>query len=282
MKTAKKLTAILLVAVMCFSFFSFSSSAYEEKQNYLVLGDSIAEGFGVSNKDEAAYGRIVADTNGYNYVNKAHMGYDSADLLNFLTNRQDYIDEVKKADIISISIGGNDFLLNNAVGLLIDGIILNRDERFDKIAEQYKENFSQCIEIILDLNPDAVILVQTVYNSWTAEYARNTFNKCSSRINQVIFNYLEENPDSYYIVDVAPYFEYKKEYISSDTVHPNTQGNIVIATLVLEKLCEIGLSSNAEPVILAQGVDRDYLNEYFGKFLGPIITFLANFATGNL
>ena len=47
------------------------------------------------------------------------------------------------------------------------------------------------------------------------------------------------------------------------------------------KLCEIGMASTTELVLLTPGIDRNYLIEYFGTPLGQIIIFAANVATGN-
>ena len=46
-------------------------------------------------------------------------------------------------------------------------------------------------------------------------------------------------------------------------------------------LCEIGMASTTELVLLTPGIDRNYLIEYFGTPLGQIIIFAANVATGN-
>ena len=55
-----------------------------------------------------------------------------------------------------------------------------------------------------------------------------------------------------------------------------------MARKVLEKINELGLSENTEPVILVEGVDREYLNEYFPFPIGQMLGFAARLATGNL
>ena len=61
LKATKKIISIILAVALCIGFVSVSASA-KERLNYLLLGDSIAEGFGVKNPDEASYGKIIADT----------------------------------------------------------------------------------------------------------------------------------------------------------------------------------------------------------------------------
>ena len=285
MKTFKKIISVVLALVMCLSFLAVGASAQEKSLNYLVIGDSIAKGFGLVNRDETAYGRIVADTNGYNYRNFGLTGCTSDDMLGYLTDddaySMSYQSWVRWADIISISVGGNDYLLDNAVGLIFSSLILNNYTRFDSIAEKYYNNFSACIERIHELNPDAVILIQTLFNTWTT-FAGKVYKNASNRINDKIMLYLDEHPGSFYVVDTVEAFEGKSSLITSDTIHPNAQGNILLARLTLEKLNEIGLGAATEPVVLVEGEDRDYLIEYFPPVIGPIITLLANLATGNI
>ena len=57
----KKITAIVLSVVMVVCLFTVYGYAQTEKPFYLVLGDSIAYGSGISNSKEACYGKIVAD-----------------------------------------------------------------------------------------------------------------------------------------------------------------------------------------------------------------------------
>lgn len=284
MKTAKRFSAVLLALIMIFSIFAFSASAEKEKPFYLVLGDSIAEGFGLTNPQHGAYGKIVADTNGYAYINRGHMGYDSADIRRLVSDtsgKTDIPKFIKEADIISLSVGGNDFLLGNVVDLLFNAIFLGNYSRFDTIAENYYENLTAIMHKIHELNPDAVILMQTLYNSWNSP-VRKVYQQAADKINNAIYRVYDENPGYFEIVDVGSVFSFHKEWVTKDTIHPNAEGNVAIAKVVLEKLNELGLGDTTEPVIAVPGKTRDYITEYFGPIVGTILVVLANAATGNL
>ncbi len=252
MKNLKKMSALLLAFVMAFGVFALSASAAGRK-TYVVLGDSIAYGQGVANSQDACYGKIVADTNGYNYANYAIDGYTSANLLRHLDT--DYVAaSVKKANIISISIGGNDFLTSNMAGLLISGKF-GSGSRFDTIGEKFSANFSAIISKIKKLNPSAAILVQTVYNP-NAGFFSDVYQKGADTINGAIRSYLSSHGGAFSIVDVASAFAgHAREYIAADTIHPNAKGNLVIAKLVLQKLKALGLGSATEPVIKNPAID---------------------------
>lgn len=280
MKAVKRIIAVFLTVALCVGILSISASA-KEKLNYLLLGDSIAEGFGIKNPDEASYGKIVADTNGFNYRNDAIMGRNSVGLVNHLTDDEEYINDVKWADIISVSIGGNDFLLDHAALLIAEGIIFNDYSKFDKIGETFYGNFSKSMDRIHEINPDAKVFVQLLYTSWTFDFARKPYKQAAKRINDAILKYAEEKPQNIYVVDTSEVFDGRRDCISTDTIHPNAQGNIELAKAVQSKLFEVGMAQTTELVLLTPGIERDYLIEYFGTPLGQIIIFAANVATGN-
>lgn len=249
----KKLTAILLSLIMIFTAFSICGYAETEKPFYLVLGDSIAFGSGLTNSREACYGKIVADTNGYEYVNHSIPGHTTTNLINRL-NEEAVISDLKKADIISISIGGNDFLMSNLIGLMFDSIVKADYTEYDRIAEGFYTNFCKIVEIINSHNADAVILMQTLYNPQSG-YLRAPYQEGADRINAAIERYNTENPGEIVIVEVGKALGDDMANYADDEIHPSAAGNEIIAKVILEKLYELNLGSNTTPVISAEGKD---------------------------
>ena len=249
----KKLTAILLSLVMIFTLFSICGYAENEKPFYLVLGDSIAFGSGLTNSREACYGKIVADTNGYEYVNHSIPGHTTTNLINRL-NEEAVISDLKKADIISISIGGNDFLMSNLIGLMFDSIVKADYTEYDRIAEGFYTNFCKIVEIINSHNADAVILMQTLYNPQSG-YLRAPYQEGADRINAAIERYNTENPGEIVIVEVGKALGDDMANYADDEIHPSAAGNEIIAKVILDKLYELNLGSNTTPVISAEGKD---------------------------
>ena len=252
MKKMKKLTALCLCVLMLFGSLSCAVFA-EEKEFYLVLGDSIGYGSGIINSKEACYGKIVADTNGYDYSNQAIPGHTTQNLLDRLE-----IDEVKedviKADIISLSIGGNDFLLGNLFGLMFDSIAKNDHTEYDRIADGFYTNFCEIVRIINSHNDDAVILMQTIYNPQTG-YIGEAYQQGADRINAQIRRFAEENPGEIVVVDVATALGDDVLNYADDEIHPSAQGNEIIAQTFLETLSDLGLGTDAAPVIAVKGKD---------------------------
>lgn len=254
MKT-KKITAIILAILTITSVFVISITANADTTpNYVLLGDSIARGAGIYNSEKACYGRIVADTNGYNYANYAVDGARSTDLLQRL-NVPEVAKGVKNADIISISIGGNDYLQQNLPKIFAQ-VTFGNYKIVNDVQEIFRDNFTEIMEKIKELNPDAVILMQTLYNPRT-DLLRDFYGIAVTRVNLVIEDYLCEHPGAYEIVDVYSVLtaEYP-EYIALDSIHPSSVGNEEIAKLVLAKLYELGLGENTEPAITTVGMDQ--------------------------
>ena len=249
----KKLTAIILSIVMIFGMFGICGYAQTEKKFYLVLGDSIAYGSGISNSREACYGKIVADTNGYDYANHSVPGHTTTNLINRLKD-ETVIADLEKADIISISIGGNDFLMSNLIGLMFDSIVLSDHSEYDKIADGFYTNLCKIIDIINSHNDDAVILMQTLYNPQSG-YLRAPYQEGADRINSAIERYNAENPGEIVVVDVGTALGDDMANYADDEIHPSAKGNEIIANVILDKLCELKLGNNASPVIAEKGKD---------------------------
>lgn len=274
MKALKKITAIIMVvSILCCSF-ALGASAAGSKKNYLLLGDSIAYGAGIINSTEACYGKIVANTNGYNYTNDAISGSTSAALLALLSDSLVAAD-VKKADIIQISIGGNDYLTNNWIGMGLLGRITGSYSHFDTIAESFAENFGKIIKKIRSLNSGATIIVQTLYNPNNGSW-NDTYQEGVNRLNNVYYSYLKDHPGSYIIADVGSVITGHSEYVAMDTIHPNAKGNVAIAKYMLSFLKARGLGSSTTPVIEYEPID----NTGFGiRYSISIVMFALRFMT---
>lgn len=280
MKTSLRALALALVLSLLLSFTAFAAEP-AEKLNYLLMGDSIAEGFGVRNPDEASYGAIVAATNGYNYRNIARFARNTTRQLAQLEDAAARA-AVAEADIISLSIGGNDYFTEPSVVLVAAGLVFNiPTSEYQRLTAQMIANFAVIIEEIRALNPDATLLVQTLYSSWYGLLGLG-YRRGTNTVNEMIYDYLDAHPGAYEIVDVDGAITGRKDLVALDTIHPNAAGNVEIARVILAKLRELGMGEGIEPVVPAPGIDGDYFVDEYGAFPGKVITVLVRFFTGNL
>ncbi len=248
----KKIISILLSVLLLVCVFPIGAVA-SDSVSYVVLGDSIAYGSGLANPTQAVYGKIVADTNGYDYQNFAIPGHTTGNLMRRMEN-DTVRDALIGADIINISIGGNNFLLGDLQGLLFDGIVKNDYSRYDEIADGFYTDLGTIVDTIRSLNADAAILLQTIYNPQTS-YIGEAYQQGADRFNAKMRLFAENNPGQIIIVDVASALTDSDNDFAEDRIHPSAVGNEKIAVEVLKTLYENGLGSETEPVIETKGKD---------------------------
>ena len=254
---------MLSLAAVCFA---------AGEKSLVVCGDSIAQGYGIQNPDDASYGKILADTLGYSYKNFGHDGDRSTDLLEKLNgNKKGIATAIKSADIVIISIGGNDFIKPKTE--LVNRILpaaVGITDNVDAVQKEFEQNFRQIIAKIKGLNGKATLIVQTVYNGHNGLIGW-AYNLATSRINASVSAYLDENPGAYILVDTAPVFECHREYIAVDTLHPSALGNVAIAQVILDTLYENGIADTDELTVNVEGIDQikgfsQFLKKFFDFF----------------
>ena len=297
MKNCQKKIICILVTIglllpVCIPFCAAAEREDAQEPLLLLLGDSIAAGFGVTNPDEACYGRIVADTDHFRYCNLAKPATDSAELLQFMEEgtAPDPIsgedcavtDLIAQADIICLSVGGNDYFDNpETLQLLLGAGKAEYDEKLDAVADALYLNYCEIIRRIRSVNPDAVIFAQTLYNVWYG-MGKKPYHACSDRVNAVIEKYDREHPDTVCVCDISPAMDHKPENLAFDCIHPSASGNVAIAELILQKLHDMGLGTETTPVAGVPGKDWNIYEMMFdNKVSAFLFTALMMLISGN-
>ena len=145
------------------------------KLKYLALGDSIATGtltYFSSTKSYAwhlarglelynkPYGGVV-------YKNMAVHGDSTGRLLWRLNNSELLRSLVSEADIITLSIGGNDLLKAASV----PGFTTFDLPKARQAIYKFPQNWEKIIRIIRTLNPTAILVTMTIYNPYCASHS---------------------------------------------------------------------------------------------------------------
>ena len=271
-KKCCRFVAVLLFVVLLFG--SFSAAAVEDKPNYVVLGDSIAYGAGLINSQRAVYGKIVADTDGFDYQNFAVPGHTTKDLMNRMKTAR-VRKAIEEADVISVSIGGNNFLTDNLAMILYDGIVKNDLSRVEAILKVFVVDLDEIMSRIHAMNPKAVILLQTLYNPQTG-YAGEVYGQGAAMLNSAI-KACAQKDDKILLVDVGAKLTDSENDFARDRVHPSAAGNEKIAKAVLETLYRNGLGTKMEPVVNNNGVDA-FGTDMIGISVAVYCTLLHEFA----
>lgn len=311
--------------------------ATSDKTQIVYLGDSIAEGIlGASPlplRHEYAYGNVIGRRNDYSYANHSVSGHLTDDMLELISNEVGYdgarmlVSNIQTADIVHISIIGNDILQDredvelegNPYGdyvsmhqVVCDAMIRNNYEGLNLALYGTTDesgtggsyaNLVQIVERLIELNPDAVIIFQKVYNpifsvdtplvkSWTRDELENagvdiTFDslhalgdnligKMNAVLQKVIgkFNDAKTAADKWTLTSVDALKAFNDVYkadgadrawnlIYPDGIHPSNEGHAVLADLTQQKLEELGLANKDNALAAYKQMRIDFINNNF-------------------
>ena len=317
--------------------------ATSDKTQIVYLGDSIAEGIlGASPlplRHEYAYGNVIGRRNDYSYANHSVSGHLTDDMLELISNDIGYdgarmlVSNIATADVVHISIIGNDVLqdrkdvlldndkypLKDSDGELIKYMTMHQvvceamvDGEYGTLERAlYGEdgnsgsygNIVKIVERLIELNPDAVIIFQKVYNpifsedtplvkSWTRNAIQshgmkitfeslhalgdNLIGKMNAVIQRVIdeFNAARTDADKWKLESVDALKAFNDVYeadgaarawnlIYPDGIHPSNEGHAVLADLTQAKLEELGLANKDSALANYKQMRIDFINNNF-------------------
>lgn len=268
------------------TLFQTALAAGSSTAAYVALGDSITAGYGLSSftigdaKNKSSENNFVIKLGkklGKKALNFGVEGIDTSILLKsiskpFTSEEKSTVEQIKKASLITLSIGGNNVLwplldaLNEKVGsgktifnadeieiqsavlgLLFDTEALSRlqknvaagAERFTGNVQLKKTGeFSEIISTLKKLNPKVKIIVQTVYNPYGIFMPQSVDSAIKSMNAQIIKG--SANGKNYLVADVYAAFSAVApgtKLVNADSgtsfdPHPTAKGHEVIYTLV--------------------------------------------------
>ena len=264
---------ILICAILvmsCLPVLQAEEMKKEEKIYCAAFGDSIAKGYaGKKQEDLQSYPQLVADTVSKEtgipteYVNYAKNGLTSARLNSDVLSTEEAAVSLEKADIITLTIGANDLMQEfkltvreiletdqrftsayDAFDALQEGIennpllvmkVLGMLEEWDYAA--FDEQWVMAMDTIAQHRKDGSQLVVTdIYNPINQFELPGTMNlvvdEVIQNMNQVMYDHAEEY--DYHVVDL---FESEIcEHTQRDGLHPDQEGQRLLAGLAMEKI----------------------------------------------
>lgn len=204
----------------------------------VALGDSLTVGVG-DEKDAGGYvGRLAKEMpekmDGVEKVNitqTAKKGRRSDQLLTQLKSGE-INDALKKADIITMTIGGNDLMK-----ILRENFTTLERQHFDTERSNYEKRYIEIFKLIRAQNQTAPIIAVGVYNPLTV-YAEDTseFEKILDEWNQDMKNIVEKDAYAIFVPTVDLFHTNKAEVYSDDYFHPNAKGYTNMKNRIFETL----------------------------------------------
>lgn len=326
-KVIAALLVIALLACCVAALAACNKNEGERKTEIVYLGDSIAEGIlGASPlglRHEYAYANVIGRRNDLTYYNHSVSGHLTKDLRAILENEDlDYdrarglLLHVSEADIIHISILGNDVLQDRMDGafetepVTMHNIILEAAEdeytSIDRVLSGDTvggvttagsvENIKAIVDALRRLNPDALIIFQSVYNpimdvdtplikqatrdaleaagfEITLDSLHRLGDLLIERLNSALDAVLAMDgyADAFVIADGHAAFNAvyaadpsrAKDLIYPDGIHPSNEGHAVLADLTQGILEERGLADKDSALQAYKAMRKDLLTDYF-------------------
>ena len=201
---------------------------------------------------------------------------------------------VSEADIIHVSILGNDLLQSMNMNAVVLEAAQDKYDIINGIAATASGNIAVIVDRLKELNPDALIIFQNVYNplsekstlvneptraTLSAEYRieegdlRELGSGILDRLNGVLDNYLKDHPGAFVIADARSEFDriFEEDYergkglIYPDYIHPSNEGHAVLADLTQGILEERGLVDGKKAIAEYKTMRKNVLTNYFAE-----------------
>lgn len=231
MKKIIKLSVIIVLLLTIFIIYNISKT---DKLNYIALGDSLAEGMNPYGEIGYSYTDYLADYLKSNnklssYTKKyTKSGYITDNIINDISTNNELKKDLRESNLVTISIGANDFLKNvNFREMTVDNIkdikssINDVFPKIEKTIKEVRKYAKNKIIIVGYYNPIPFL-----------------FNTNSNDLD-ILFAYIDEEyqkiADSYNCQYLSLYLLFKSntQYLPNPAdIHPNLEGYKKIADLI--------------------------------------------------
>lgn len=216
------------------------STTFSPKEVVVVgLGDSLTEGIGDELNKGGYFGRVVEEMATWDSVQKveshnlAKKGRRSDQLLKQLEDKT-VINQIKKADVIFITIGGNDMMK-----------IVKRDmfdlkvKAFTKEERAYEKRVKKIVRKIRSQNKQALLVFTGLYNPLSVVTNEETeFNDIVDSWNQTIQTISEEDQHACFAKVYDVFESNSKMVYHTDFFHPNAKGYGEMATQISKAILQ--------------------------------------------
>lgn len=280
----KKLIALVIGATMLGPTSGVrAEEGFELVKKYVALGDSISYGMSAEKGKgyvDSVYNNLKLFDENMNLINLSVPGATSSDLVKTIEMKAQ---DIENADIVTISIGGNNFLkptikaISNALGIDEETIDLAKEitikvavnpkeakNRLESLkdnkeyineltqgANQLIKDFPKVIELVKKAAPKAKIYVNNLYNpfSKTSPFYSVYDNICIEMNRQLMGLTSERAESQCNIIDVYSLFKDRSDYVNFDVAtvkidpHPSAEGHYAIA----KKLVNTIINGDLEP-----------------------------------
>ncbi|XRD26782.1 GDSL-type esterase/lipase family protein [Lysinibacillus fusiformis] len=176
--------------------------------------------------------------------NRGKRGRRSDQLLK-LVKKGHYDEELQQAQLISLTMGGNDVMK-----VVKQDLFNLKRNAFDKELRTYKQRYSKIVEGIRAKNPTVPILLIGFYNPFSiVTNEANEFDTIITEWNNVIEEVASEDSNACY-VSVEDLFDSNEELVyHTDFFHPNAKGYEKMTERILAAMEQCGMEEKINKAI---------------------------------
>lgn len=249
-----------------------------EPISVVVLGDSIARGYGLENVEIERFSSLLAEklTSHYSSVDMSNYGVDGmtgAELLAFLQTNPPK--ELAKCDYVLISIGGNNILGQLSSLAALENLMKGFDPKvftdyilYLNAEEGQKDKFSYAVE---EVNKLLAAVNDAFLSEDFAKMAGNAKEKLYEEIPAIVSEIKKQNPTAKIMLQTV-YNPYKNMNVAlpliQQTVDMSAHGERAVSGLneVIKSLSEKQGYTVADVWSAFEGASERPINAYFGLF----------------
>ncbi len=214
----------------------------QENKILIGLGDSLTQGVGDERKLGGYMGRLASNVSEFKGVkdieieNLAKRGRRSDQLLAQIESGE-MSDELKKADMILMTIGGNDVM-----AIVKKDLFELKIETFEKELIEFSNRYKEILKKIRMVNPDAPLILMGLYNPFSiVTDEENEFDTIMLNWNKSIQTMAGQDDNACFI-PVDDLFSSNTTLVyHTDFFHPNSKGYELMSDRMLESLQTCGL-----------------------------------------
>ena len=210
---------------------------------YVGLGDSLTVGVGDETNSQGYVGRFKQEIETWQgvksvkVIDTAKRGRTTQQLIAQLKSG-DIDDELHRANIITLTIGGNDLMK-----IVRANITDLKKEVFDAERPDFQMRYATIMKMIRERNPNAPIILIGVYNPLSIfTKQKSDMNTIMQEWNSDIRGYADGDAHALY-VNVEDLFESNDNLVyHTDFFHPNAKGYDQMTARIIKTLHEIDLN----------------------------------------